>query len=109
AMCAPRMMSSRSHQFPPPRPLLLVNIGQLLTLRQSSEAPGPRRGKILSELGMLEDAAVLCLGVKIVSVGKTKDALCDSWLKKHRKRVIEIECAGQVRVPGCGVSHMHRV
>src|SRR5437588_13099477 len=101
------MSSSRRRQFPTPRPLLLVNIGQLLTLRQSSETPGPRRGKILSELGMLEDAAVLCLGGKVVSVGKSKDALCDSWLKKHRKKVIEIDCAGQVVVPGFVDSHTH--
>ncbi|PYX21775.1 MAG: hypothetical protein DMG82_16915, partial [Acidobacteria bacterium] len=86
---------------------MLVNIGQLLTLRQSSETLGPRRGKILSELGMLEDAAVLCLGGKVVSVGKSKDALCDSWLKKHRKKVIEIDCAGQVVVPGFVDSHTH--
>jgi len=101
------MSSSRGRQSPTPRPLLLVNIGQLLTLRQSSQTPGPRRGKILSELGMLEDAAVLCLGGKIVSVGKTKDALCDSWLKKHRQKVVEIDCAGQVVVPGFVDSHTH--
>src|SRR6201997_3737220 len=101
------MSSSRSRQFPTPRPLLLVNIGQLLTLRQSSETPGPRRGKILSELGLLEDAAVLCLGGKIVSVGKSKDALRDPWLKKNRKKVIEIDCAGQVVLPGFVDSHTH--
>ena len=40
--------------------LLLVNIGQLLTLRAA--AADPRRGASLSELGIIEDAAVLCLG-----------------------------------------------
>ena len=67
-------------------PLLLVNIGQLLTLR--STVSGPRRGASLSELGIVQDAAVLCLGGKIVSVGATKDALRDPWLKKNRKKVI---------------------
>ncbi|MFZ0802562.1 MAG: imidazolonepropionase [Terriglobales bacterium] len=85
--------------------LLLINIGQLLTL--SSAKPGPRRGPALSELGLLEDAAVLCLGGKIVSVGKTKDALRDPWLKKNRKRVTEIDCARHVVLPGFVDSHTH--
>ncbi|HLX86412.1 MAG TPA: imidazolonepropionase [Terriglobales bacterium] len=92
-----------------PKPLLLVNIGQLLTLR--SPARGPRRGASLSELGILEDAAVLCIGGKIVSVGKTKDALRDPWLKlkKNRKKIIEIDCRGRVVLPGFVDSHTHPV
>jgi len=86
-------------------PLLLINIGQLLTLR--GEKPGPRRGPDLSEIGLLEDAAVLCLGGKIVSVGKTKDALRDPWLKKNRKKVTEVDCAGHVVLPGFVDSHTH--
>ena len=85
--------------------LLLTNIGQLLTLR--SEEPGPRRGSALSALGLIEDAAVLSLGGKVVSVGKTKDALRDPWLKKNRKKVIEIDCARQVVLPGFVDSHTH--
>ena len=87
--------------------LLLANIGQLLTLR--SAAPGPRRGASLSDLGIIEDAAVLCLGGKIVSVGKTKDALRDPWLKKNRKKITEIDCRGQVVLPGFVDSHTHPV
>ncbi len=68
------------------RALLLINIGQLLTLRSRSDKSGPRRGAQLSELDIIEDAAVLCLQGKIVSVGKSKDALRDSWLKKNRKK-----------------------
>ncbi|HKN71415.1 MAG TPA: imidazolonepropionase [Terriglobales bacterium] len=87
--------------------LLLVDIGQLLTLR--SAADGPRRGASLSELGIIQDAAVLCLGGKIVSVGTTKDALRDPWLKKNRKKVIEIDCRGRVVLPGFVDSHTHPV
>lgn len=87
--------------------LLLLNIGQLLTLR--STIYGPRRGKSLSELGIIEDAAVLCLGGKIVSVGKAKDALRDPWLKKNRTRVTEIDCCGRVVLPGFVDSHTHPV
>ncbi len=88
-----------------PQNLLLTNIGQLLTL--TSSKPGPRRGHDLSEIGLLEDAAVLCLGGKIVSVGKTKDAFRDPWLKKNRKRVTEIDCARKVVLPGFVDSHTH--
>jgi imidazolonepropionase len=52
---------------------------------------------------------VLCLGGKIVSVGKTKDALRDPWLKKNRKRVTEIDCTGKVALPGFVDSHTHPV
>ena len=87
--------------------LLLVNIRQLLTLRSEAGKPGPRRGADLRELGIVEDAAVLCVGGKIVSVGKTKDALRDPWLRQNRKQVIEIDCSGQVVLPGFVDSHTH--
>ena len=89
--------------------LFLTNIGQLLTLRSPSAQPGPRRGPELKELGIIESGAVLCLGGKIVSVGTTKDALRDPWLKKHRKKVSEIDCAGKVVLPGFVDSHTHPV
>jgi imidazolonepropionase len=87
------------------RPLLLINIRQLLTLR--SNYPGPRCSPALSDLGILEGAAVLCVGGKIVSVGKTKDALRDPWVKEHRKKIVEIDCKGRVVLPGFVDSHTH--
>ena len=63
----------------------------------------------MKELGILKDGAVLCLGGKIVSVGRTIDALRDPWLKKHRKKVTEIDCAGKVVLPGFVDSHTHPV
>jgi imidazolonepropionase len=89
------------------KPLLLANIGQLLTLRLT--ASGPRRGTSLSELGIVQDAAVLCLGGKIVSAGTTKEALRDPWLKKNRKKIREIDCRGRVVLPGLVDSHTHPV
>lgn len=94
------------------RPLLLINISQLLTLRsssgnQSSPNSGPRRGQELKEVGIIEDAAVLCLGGKIVSVGRSKEALRDPWIDKNRKRVMEIDCKGKVVLPGFVDSHTH--
>jgi imidazolonepropionase len=91
----------------------LVNISPLLTLHSSITHAGPRRGAQLKELGIIEKAAVLSLGGKIVSVGSTKDALRDPWvkekIKKHRKQIIEIDCSGKVVVPGFVDSHTHPV
>jgi imidazolonepropionase len=89
--------------------LLLVNIGQLLTLRAASAKPGPRRGVDLNDLGIIRDGAVLGVNGKIVSVGTTKDALRDAWLKKNRGKVTEIDCSGQVVLPGFVDSHTHPV
>src|SRR5207302_8143362 len=63
----------------------------------------------LKDLGIVNDGAVLCLGGKIVSVGTTKDALRDPWLKRNRSKVTEIDCAGKVVLPGFVDSHTHPV
>ena len=91
-----------------PQSVLLIDISQLVTLRSSGET-GPRRGSELKELGIIEDAAVLCLGGKIVSVGSTRDALRDAWIRQHRKQIFEIDCAGKVVLPGFVDSHTHPV
>src|SRR5437868_3364811 len=88
-------------------PVLLTNIRQLLTLRSGSASP--RRGKELSDLGIIEDAAVLCDAGKILSVGNTKHALQDPWLKKNRRRLQDIDCTGKVVIPGFVDSHTHPV
>jgi imidazolonepropionase len=93
----------------PSQPLLFVDIGQLVTLRSDSARPGPRRGLDLGELSIIKDGAVLCVGGKIVSVCKTKDALRDPWIRQNRKKVIEIDCQGQVILPGFVDSHTHPV
>lgn len=87
--------------------LFLVNIGQLLTLR--SAKVGPRRGSDLNELGIITEGALLCVGGKIASVGTTRDALRDSWLRNNRRKVTEIDCAGKVVLPGFVDSHTHPV
>jgi imidazolonepropionase len=93
----------------PARALLLVNISQLLTLRSTSRNCGPRRGPDLKELGIIKDGAVVCSGAKIVFACRTKDALRDPWLKRNRKKIVEIDCAGQVVLPGFVDSHTHPV
>src|SRR5579864_8401467 len=86
------------------KPLLLVNIGQLLTLRSSE--PGARRGSRLGELGIIADGAVLCLGGKIVSVGTTREALRDPAIKRT-KGIREIDCGDKIVLPGFVDSHTH--
>lgn len=100
-------MSSLRHSETGVHRILLVNIRQLLTIRSPSKTP--RRGPDLKELEIIEDGAALCSGGKIVSVGTTKEALYDPWLKKNRKKILEIDCSGKVVVPGFVDSHTHPV
>ncbi len=106
-MKVPNRAANRRASKADGRGILLLNIGQMLTLRSASNRPGPRRGAALSDLGIIENAAVLCVGGKIVSVGKTKDALRDSWLRKNRKQTVEVDCAKKVVLPGFVDSHTH--
>jgi imidazolonepropionase len=108
AFCKTARVNTNKGKLDSPRRRLLTNISQLLTL-SSLAISGPRRGPDLRQLGIIEDAAVLCLGGKIVSVGKSRDALRDPWLKKNRKKVTEIDCAGRVVLPGFVDSHTHPV
>ncbi|MBV8476347.1 MAG: imidazolonepropionase [Acidobacteria bacterium] len=87
--------------------VLLINIGQLLTLRSSSG--GARRGAELNELGIIRDGAVLSVGGKIVSVGNTSDALRDPWVRENRRKITEFPCEGKVVVPGFVDAHTHPV
>jgi imidazolonepropionase len=84
--------------------LLLTNIGQLLTLRGSAT---PRRGRALQEIGLVEDAAVLCSGGKIVAAGPQGHVLRDPWLQKRGNKVREFDCRRKVVVPGFIDSHTH--
>jgi imidazolonepropionase len=85
--------------------LLLVNIGQLLTLRGAN---APRRGRDLGEIGIIEDAAVLCGGGKILAAGRQRELLRSPWLRRNRK-VTELDCNGGVVLPGLIDCHTHPV
>ncbi len=85
--------------------MLLINIRQLLTLRGSA----PRRGRELGELGVIEDAAVLCVAGRIVATGRTREILRHPWVTKNRKRLHELDCRGKVVLPGFVDSHTHPV
>jgi imidazolonepropionase len=102
-------VKTKPEHFDSPDSLLLANIGQLLTLRSPSARSGPLRARDLKELGIIEAGAVLCDAGKVVSVGTTKDAVRDSWVKKHRNQITEIDCSGKVVLPGFVDSHTHPV
>jgi imidazolonepropionase len=86
--------------------LLLANIGQLLTLRGEAAA---RRRRDLQEIGLIEDAAVLCGGGKILAAGPQRELLRDPWLRTNRKKVKELDCRGRVVIPGLIDCHTHPV
>ncbi len=87
-------------------PLLLHSATQLVTMRGGA---GARRGAELRDIGVIADGAVLVSGGKIVAVGSTDALRADDWIKKHRKDIEEIDCSGQVVVPGFVDSHTHPV
>jgi imidazolonepropionase len=89
-----------------PSALLLTNIRQLITMRGDS---APRRGPELGQLGIIEDAAVLCSAGKIVAVGSKDEAAADAWLRSNKRNVAELDCSGAVVVPGFVDSHTHPV
>jgi imidazolonepropionase len=83
-------------------PLLIRNIGQLLTLRG---AAGPRRGAELRELGIVDEGAVLTSDGKIVSAGPASEV---ESLPAARAAQ-EIDAQGRVVMPGFVDSHTHLV
>jgi imidazolonepropionase len=86
--------------------LLLANIGQLLTLRGPA---APRRGPALNAIGLIEDAAVLCGGGKIIAAGPQREILRDPWVKKNKRKLVEIDCESRVVLPGFVDCHTHPV
>ncbi len=61
----------------------------------------------MSELGIIEDGAVLCSGGKIVAAGKARELLKHSWFKKNKKKVRELDCRRGVLLPGFVDAHTH--
>jgi imidazolonepropionase len=84
--------------------LLLANIGQLVTLRGG---PAPRRGAALRDIGLIEDAAALCGGGRVLLAGPQRELLRDSWLKANRRKMKELDCKGKVVLPGLIDCHTH--
>jgi imidazolonepropionase len=86
--------------------VLLDRISQLVTM---SGEPGPRRGRQMRVINVIEDAAVLISGGQIAAVGTRREVLRNPWLKEHRAEVIELDCRGKLVLPGFVDSHTHPV
>lgn len=89
-------------------PILLHSITQLVTMHLPAYF-GPRRGKALSEIGLIEDGAVLITGGRVTSIGTTREMHRDQWLKRHGGDVVELDCRGKVVIPGFVDSHTHPI
>ena len=88
-----------------PKPLLLDNIGQLVTLNTGwDDSKGPRRGAAMRELGIVTDAAVLCVDGKIAACGKRADVR-----RQLPAEFDEYDWSGCVVLPGLVDSHTHPV
>jgi len=87
------------------RPLLLTNIGQLVTLRHSKT--GPRRGRELAELGIVNSAAVFCKDGKIVAAGQENEVALQA--KQANGEIENYDCRSGVVLPGFVDSHTHPV
>ncbi len=76
--------------------LLLTNIGQLLTM----ESAGPRAGKDMQQLSMLEEAVVGMKNGKVAYIGKTSKGIQADAI---------IDCQGKLVTPGLVDPHTHVV
>jgi len=79
----------------------IVNCGELLTLRGGSG--GPKTGADLSEIGLVEQAAVGMIGGNIAWVGRQVD------YRRQLKAKREIDAEGRVIMPGFVDPHTHAV
>ena len=82
--------------------IFLTHAAQLLTLRGTGS---PRRGRNMSDLGIIADGAVLIGDKEIVAVGTT-DELAKHELARSRN-IEEIDCCNKVVLPGFVDSHTH--
>ncbi|UCE17936.1 MAG: imidazolonepropionase [Gemmatimonadota bacterium] len=84
--------------------LLVRNARQLITLRSSE--PGPRCGRAMEDLGVVEDGAVAVRTGRIVAVGVTDDVLSEVALSPG---CIEIDASGKIVLPGFVDAHTHPI
>jgi imidazolonepropionase len=82
--------------------LFFRNAEQLLTLGGSS---APRRGKALSQLGIIPKGGILTQGTSILRVSQTHNLEAEA----RRLKAEAIDCRGSVVLPGFVDSHTHLV
>ena len=90
------------------RPLLLINIGQLLTLKHPSSKEQPRRKQALSSLSIVSNTAVLIRERKVAALGRESE-VTNGLSNDDRSDLETFDCAGGVVLPGFIDSHTHPV
>jgi imidazolonepropionase len=85
-----------------PGSLFFRNAEQVLTL---AGLPVPRRGKALSQLGIIPQGGVLTQGTTVLEVGQSRALEA----KARRLKAEAIDCRGSVVMPGFVDSHTHLV
>ncbi len=79
-----------------PHPILVRGARQLLTLRGHEHSSGPRRGAQMSDLGIIQDGALLLSGGVIQHVGPTRRL---ENLAQAKKAMV-IDATGMIVLPG---------
>jgi len=88
----------------PTADLLITNAKQLLTLH--SAHPGPRSGKEMEDLGIIEDGGVAIKEGKIIAVGKTDKVFAQVEISESTGI---IDASNKVVMPGFVDPHTHLV
>ena len=91
--------------------LIIANARQLITLGRAGQhsragQDSPRRGREMSELGIIENGAVSVRAGRIVDVGPSREVLTKRRLSKHGELV---DASGRVVCPGFVDCHTHAV
>jgi len=90
------------------KPLLLTNLGQLLTLKDASGRNEPRRGRQLSELGITNNVAIFCRDGKIAAVGSEVELVARATQEIGAEPRV-FDCRRGTVLPGFVDSHTHPV
>jgi len=90
------------------KPLLLTNIGQLVTLKDASGRNQPRRGRQLVELGITHNAAIFCRDGKIAALGPELEVVGRATQEIGSEPRV-FDCRRGTVLPGFVDSHTHPV
>jgi imidazolonepropionase len=82
--------------------LVIKNIGQLVTM----QGPVPRRGRDMSEIGLVTDGAVAVSGDEILAVGKAEDV---SREIEPAENCVVLSADNRVVTPGLIDPHTHPI
>ncbi|QYR24120.1 imidazolonepropionase [Paenibacillus sp. sptzw28] len=83
----------------------IKSAAQVVTMRVAGSAP--KRGKAMSDIGVIEKGSVVLIGERIAFVGSDNDAA--AFLESVKGEVYTIDASGKVAAPGLVDPHTHLV